>query len=228
MNTMRPSPSADANVGTNASAPRTVASSAVRFIDCTRLAPEPWANGDGTTLTVARGDGQQADQRAAAPWRVSIATLEGPAKFSQFPGYDRTLLPIDAAAFDLHSQDGQLPVHTGQPVHFSGDLHVWAKLHAQPLKVLNVMTKRSACRARVSVVSHSLRVTPAATHLLLSLAGQWQVESALLHGVTLAPLNALWLGGRPEELALRTSDPGAQLVSIAIETLASNTEGLLP
>ncbi|WP_241031077.1 HutD family protein [Paraburkholderia sp. Ac-20347] len=226
-----PSSSAGANTGTNASAPRTVASSAVRFVDCTRLAPEPWANGDGTTLTVARGDGQQADQRAAAPWRVSIATLDGPAKFSQFPGYDRTLLPIDDAAFDLHSQDGQLPVHSGQPVHFSGDLHVWVNPHAQPLKVLrvlNVMTKRGTCRAHVSVVSHSLRVTPAATHLLLSLAGQWHVESALLHGVTLAPLNALWLGGRPEELALRTSDPGAQLVSIAIETLASNTEGFRP
>jgi uncharacterized protein len=194
---------------------------AVRFIDGTRLPPEPWANGGGTTRTLARG----AAQHGAAPWRVSIATLDGPARFSQFAGYDRTLLPIGDSAIDLHSQDGQLLARAGEPVHFSGDLHVWANLPARPMNVLNVMCKRGAYRARVSVAAHSLRVTPAATHLLVSLTGQWNVESALLCGVMLPPLNALWITGRPEELALRPSGPGAQLASIAIEAIAAETEG---
>ena len=194
---------------------------AVRFIDCMRVPPEPWANGGGTTRTLARGP----EQHGAAPWRVSIATLDGPAKFSQFAGYDRTLLPIDDAAIDLHSQDSQLLARAGQPVHFSGDLHVWVNLPARPVSVLNVMCKRGAYRARVSVAAHSLRVTPAATHLLVSLAGQWNVESALLRGVTLPPLNALWISGRPEELALRPSGPGSRLASIAIEALTGETEG---
>lgn len=193
--------------------------SAVRFIDGQRIAPEAWANGAGTTRTLARGP--EASHRAA--WRVSIATLDGPAEFSQFAGYDRTLLLIDDGAIDLHSQDGQLLARTGQPVHFSGDLHVWVNMPARPVNVLNIMCRRGAARARVSVAAHSLRVTPAATQLLVSLAGQWSVESTLLRGVTLPPLNALWISGRPEELALRPSGPGAQLASIAIDMPARAT-----
>ncbi|WP_321816335.1 MULTISPECIES: HutD family protein [unclassified Paraburkholderia] len=191
------------------------ATTAVRFIDCTRLVPKPWANGGGVTRTLARGP----QQHGAAAWRVSIATLDGAAKFSQFPGYDRTLLPIDDSMIDLRSQDGQLLARAGQPVHFSGDLHVWVNLPTRPVNVLNVMCKRGVTRARVSVAAHSLRVTPASTHLLVSLAGQWSVESTLLRGVTLPPLHAMWISGRPEELALRPSGPGAQLASIAIDAV---------
>ncbi|SDE13717.1 hypothetical protein SAMN05421548_1342 [Paraburkholderia lycopersici] len=200
--------------------PRTGAAdlAAVRFIDCARIAPEPWANGGGTTRTIACGPAPD-DKRSAAQWRVSLARLDGPAKFSQFHGYDRTLLPLDDGAIELHSQDGELLARAGQPVHFSGDLHVCVNLPARPVDVLNVICKRGAYRARVSVAAHSLHVTPAATHLLVSLAGHWNVESALLRGFMLPPLNALWISGRPEELALRPSGPGAQLASIAIEAM---------
>jgi uncharacterized protein len=208
MNARQPAMSPEASLDTDAMA-------AVRFIDGTRLAPEPWANGGGVTRTLARGP----ELGGAATWRVSIATLDGAAKFSQFPGYDRTLLPIDDGMIDLRTQDGQLLARAGQPVHFSGDLHVWVNLPARPVNVLNVMCKRGVARARVSVAAHSMHVTPAATHLLVSLAGQWSVESTLLRGVTLPPLHALWISGRPEELALRPSGPGAQLASIAIETI---------
>ena len=195
------------------------ATSAVRFIDCRRIAPEPWANGGGTTRTLARGS----EAGGEVAWRVSVATLEGPAKFSQFAGYDRTLLLVDDGAIDLHSQDGPLQARAGQPVHFSGDLHMWVNLPARPVSVLNVMCRRGEARARMNVVSHSLRLTPAATQLLVSLAGQWSVESSLLRGVALAPFHALWISGRPEELALRPSGPGAQLASVAIDLLDEDT-----
>ena len=199
----------------NVHAPAGSVTTAVRFIDCSRVAPEPWANGGGTTRTLARGP----EANGEASWRLSVATVEGPARFSQFPGYDRTLLLIDDGAINLHSQDGQLQASAGQPVHFSGDLHMWANAPAQPVSVLNIMCRRGAARARVNVASHSLRVTPAGTQLLVSLAGQWSVESSLLRGVTLAPLHALWICGRPEELALRPSALGAQLASVAIDLL---------
>lgn len=114
---------------------------------------------------------------------------------------------------------GELQARAGQPVHFSGDLYMWANAPGQPVSVLNVMCRRGVARARVNVASHSLRVTPAATQLLVSLAGQWSVESSLLRGVTLAPLHVLWISGRSEELALRPSAPGAQLASVAIDLL---------
>jgi environmental stress-induced protein Ves len=146
--------------------------------------------------------------------------LSGTARFSQFPGFDRTLVVLDDGAVDLHSQDGQLIARTGQPVQFSGDLHVWVTLATKPVQVLNVMTRRDACRASVGVHTHSLRVTPAANQLLLSVDGQWALSSSLLRNVSLAPMNGIWLEQRHEALDLRPLGPGARLLSIAIEPLA--------
>jgi environmental stress-induced protein Ves len=189
------------------------AQASVRFIDCAALPAEPWANGHGTTRTIARAPSDSSD----ATWRVSLATLDGAAKFSQFSGFDRTLLLVDEGTIDLHSQDGQLIARTGQPVHFSGDLHVWVSMTTKAVNVLNVMTRRDSHRATVSIASNSLRITPAQSHLLISLAGQWTVASSLLRDVSLAPLKGIWTEGRHEQLDLRPLSPEALLVSIAIE-----------
>ncbi|CAB3801668.1 HutD/Ves family protein [Pararobbsia alpina] len=189
--------------------------SALRFFNCVTLAPEPWANGGGVTRTIARG----AEYDDGVPWRVSLATLSGAAKFSQFPGFDRTLVLLDDGAVGLHSQDGQLVARSGQPVQFSGDLHVWVTLVPRPVQVLNVMTRREKCRAVVSAHTHSLRVTPAANQVLLSVDSQWTLSSSLLRHVSLAPMNGLWLERRPEALDLSPLGPGARLLSIAIEPL---------
>lgn len=198
--------------------PQPVAGSqpAVRFFNCANLSPEPWANGGGVTRTIARGPEDDTDVH----WRVSLATLSGTAKFSQFPGFDRTLVLLDDGSVDLHSQDGQLIARAGQPVQFSGDLHVWVTLVAKPVHVLNVMTRREVYRATVSAHTHSLRVTPAASQLLLSVNGQWTLASSLLRNVSLAPMNGIWLEQRHEALDLSPLGPGARLLSIAIEPLA--------
>lgn len=181
----------------------------VRFFDCSRIAPEAWANGAGTTRTIARGmDGA---------WRVSLAELSGAAKFSQFAGFDRTLTLLDDETVDLHSQDGQLNARAGQPVHFSGDLHVWVTLPARPVNVLNVMTRRDTCGSRVSVATHSARITSASSQILFCVAGQWSIESALLRDVSLRPLTGIWLDGLHEDIDMKPYGPGAQLVSIAID-----------
>ncbi|MBB5411257.1 hypothetical protein HDG34_005217 [Paraburkholderia sp. HC6.4b] len=185
----------------------------VRFLDCTSVSPEPWVNGGGTTRTLARG----ANPAGVADWRVSLADLKGAARFSQFPGFERTLLLIDDGTVDLHSQDGQLLARTGQPVQFSGDLHVWVSLPTKPVQVLNVMARREACRAKVSVATNALRITPASVQLLISLSGRWSLSSELLKNVTLSPMHGIWIEGRSEELDLHHVGPGAKLVSIAIE-----------
>jgi len=181
----------------------------VRFFDCTRIAPEAWANGAGTTRTIARGP--------EGAWRVSLAELSGAAKFSQFAGFDRTLTLLDDETVDLHSQDGQLNARAGQPVHFSGDLHVWVTLPARPVNVLNVMTRRDTCGSRVSVTTNSARITSAASQILFCVAGQWSIESALLRDVSLRPLTGIWLDGLHEDIDMQPHGPAAQLVSIAID-----------
>ncbi|WP_109477509.1 HutD family protein [Paraburkholderia sp. C35] len=184
----------------------------IRFFDCTSLAPEPWANGGGTTRTVA----QQSTDDHALDWRVSIATLDGPAKFSVFSGLDRTLVLLDEGTVELHSQDGASVARPGQPVQFSGDLLMWASMSVRPVNVLNVMTRRGACHAAVSVATHSMRVSPASTHLLLCVAGEWRVGSSLLNSVSLQPMTGIWLEGRREEIDLHAVGLGARLVSIGI------------
>jgi environmental stress-induced protein Ves len=196
--------------------PLSASQPAVRFFNCATLTSEPWANGGGVTRTIARA----AEDDEGVQWRVSLATLSGAAKFSQFPGFDRTLVLLDDGAVDLHSQDGQVIACASQPVRFSGDLHVWVTLAAKPLTVLNVMTRRNACRAAVSVHTNSLRVTPAANQFLLSVDGQWTLSSSLLRNVSLAPMNGLWLERRYEALDLSPCGLGARLLSISIEPLA--------
>ncbi|MEW6345978.1 MAG: HutD family protein [Pseudomonadota bacterium] len=185
----------------------------IHFFDCAQLAPEAWASGGGTTRTIAKRAGDD----GGIEWRVSLATLNGPAKFSQFPGVDRTLLLLDDGAVDLHSQDGAWFARPGQPVQFPGDLLIWASVPAKPVEVLNVMTRRGVCQASVNVASHSLRITAASTQFVLCVAGEWSVSSALLSGVSLQPMTGVWIDGRREEIDLHSMAPGARLVSVAID-----------
>ena len=70
--------------------------------------------------------------------------------------------------------------------------------------------------AAVSVATHSLRVTPASTHIVLCVAGEWRVGSSLLNSVSLQPMTGIWFEGRREEIDLHAVGLGARLVSIAI------------
>ncbi|KVE29650.1 hypothetical protein WI93_09370 [Burkholderia vietnamiensis] len=185
----------------------------VRFIDCARVEPEAWANGAGVTRTIAN----RLDADGGVEWRISIATLDGSARFSQFPGVDRILVPVDNTSVELHAQDGHLVAHPIVPAHFPGDLPVWTTDIVRPTRVLNVMTRRAACRATVSVATHSRRITPAPTHLLICAAGQWRFSSASLSAQTLLPMHGLWIDSRSEALDLRSDALDARLISIAIE-----------
>ncbi|RQS57015.1 hypothetical protein DID96_36925 [Burkholderia sp. Bp8963] len=195
------------------SAPSAAHYSSVRFIDCTQVAPEAWANGAGLTRTIA----SRIDRDGNVDWRVSLATLDGAARFSQFPGVDRILVPVDNTSVELRAQDGHLVAHPIVPAHFPGDLPVWTTDIVRPTHVLNVMTRRVACRATVTVATHSRRVTPAPTHLLICAAGQWRFSSATLSTQTLLPMQGLWLDGRSEELDLQSDALDSRLISIAIE-----------
>jgi environmental stress-induced protein Ves len=192
---------------------KTLPQQSIHLFDCAQLAAEAWANGGGITRTIAK----RASEDGGIDWRVSLATLNGPAEFSRFPRLDRTLLLLDDGAVDLHSQDGAWFARQGQPVQFPGDLLIWASVPALPVEVLNVMTRRGAWQASVNVASHSLRITTASTHFVLCVAGQWSVASALLNGISLQPMTGIWIDGQREEIDLHAMGPGARVVSIAID-----------
>lgn len=186
----------------------------VRFVDCAQIPPEAWANGAGVTRTIASRTGPHGD----VDWRISLATLEGSAAFSRFPGMDRVLVPMDNTSVELHAQDGHLTASPIAPAHFPGDMPVWARDVVRPTHVLNVMTRRAACVATVVVATHTHRVTPAPTQMLICASGHWRVGSTLLSAQDLLPMHGLWLDGRSEELDLTPIAPESRLISIAITT----------
>ena len=102
----------------------------------------PWANGKGRTVEMWRQD-----QDGALLWRLSRAAVVEDGDFSVFPGVDRSLTVISGPGFDLGGQRA-VPM---QPVVFAGDVRVRATGVVAPCEDFNVMTRRGAMRAEVSV-----------------------------------------------------------------------------
>jgi environmental stress-induced protein Ves len=76
--------------------------------DC---APQPWANGGGTTRDLAlepRSPGTTADG-PAFDWRLSLADIDRDGVFSRLPGVDRVFAPVEGAValvFEARGGDG--------------------------------------------------------------------------------------------------------------------------
>src|ERR1700733_10660545 len=114
------------------------------------LPASPWKNGSGLTRTIAVSPpGAGLDD---FDWRVSIAEVASPAKFSHFPGVDRTILLMDGAGMILQTNDGVVPLtEPFVPYAFSGDDIVLYRLVNGATHDFNVMTRRGRARADVKV-----------------------------------------------------------------------------
>lgn len=98
----------------------------------------PWANGGGTTHTIATwSDG--AGQRLA---RLSVADIDRAGPFSRFPGHQRWLAVLGGG---LHLDCAGVPHHlaTGAALAFAGDDPVTiTTTPAAPARVLNLIIRR--------------------------------------------------------------------------------------
>jgi len=128
-----------------------------RRIDAARVAPMPWRNGLGATRELA----SDVDADGTLVWRLSLATLDRDAPFSAFPGMDRLLVALGAA--ELHIDCETHVLAQGDQVRFAGEAEVHARVPA-PTRALNVMTRRGAAHASVTLRA-TLGTTPSATDL---------------------------------------------------------------
>jgi environmental stress-induced protein Ves len=114
------------------------------------LPASPWKNGGGLTRTIAVSPpGAGLDD---FDWRVSIAEVASAAKFSLFPGVDRTILLLDGAGMTLQTNDGVVPLtEPFVPYAFSGDDIVRYRLVNGSTHDFNVMTRRGRARAEVNL-----------------------------------------------------------------------------
>jgi environmental stress-induced protein Ves len=96
-----------------------------------------WKNDGGVTDEIA------ADAEASPPsWRISVATIERDGPFSDFHGYDRTIVALDPGVrLTVDGVDVELNQH--EPYDFRGESKVDARVVGGPSRDLNVMTRRA-------------------------------------------------------------------------------------
>jgi environmental stress-induced protein Ves len=143
------------------------------------LVPQPWKNRAGLTREIAIGP--RGAGNADFDWRISLAEVTGDAPFSAFTGIDRCIMLLRGAGMRLASVDGTVDHRLDQafaPFHFSGDLALNATLFNGGCSDFNVMTRRGAWRAEVSMVRAGCELADADVTLLLGVAGRWQIDAA--------------------------------------------------
>jgi hypothetical protein len=117
----------------------------------------PWRNGLGTTIELLKQDLQDADGFA---WRLSMAEVTTDGEFSNFSGYDRTLLLLEGNGLTLDCAGArQRLVKPLQAARFRGEDSTFATLSGGPVKDFNIMTRRQHCAARVTSAVHPAEST---------------------------------------------------------------------
>jgi environmental stress-induced protein Ves len=124
----------------------------VSIIEPTSFSAMPWRNGLGTTIELLKQDLPDGDGFA---WRLSMADVTTNGEFSNFSGYDRSLLLLEGNGLTLDC-DGTIhrlekPL---QSARFSGDDPTVATLHDGPVKDFNIMVQRLYCSVQVSSAQH--------------------------------------------------------------------------
>jgi environmental stress-induced protein Ves len=110
---------------------------------------QPWKNGKGVTVELARED-----RDGALLWRLSMATVAEDGPFSVFPGVERNLTVLTGPGFRLVGCDVALECLPLRPVAFAGDVPVRAEGTAGQVSTdFNVMTARGLPLPEVAVVA---------------------------------------------------------------------------
>jgi environmental stress-induced protein Ves len=113
-----------------------------------------WKNGGGVTDVVAIAPGER------PAWRISIARIEQDGPFSEFGGYDRTIVSL-AAGVELAFASGDMrALATFQPFAFRGEDAVEARLSNGPVSDFNVMTLRERCTHRATAIGFGANGVP--------------------------------------------------------------------
>lgn len=110
-------------------------------------------------------------------WRISIATIDRSGPFSDFTGYDRTMVPLSGVPFELlfRDRDAIAVRELYRPATFRGEWKAECRLLAGPAEDLNVMTLRSSFAHRVQILDVAFREVPLerdAMHFLYALEGE--------------------------------------------------------
>ncbi len=131
----------------------------------------PWRNGKGLTTELYR-----LDVNSNLAFRVSTATVEHSGPFSDFSGYDRTLINLGPGDMRLSlSGEGGHHLRALESLRFDGSLDVYCHVSA-PSEDLNVFCRQEDFRAQTFVrkvaASESVPVVAGCGLLIYVLSGK--------------------------------------------------------
>jgi uncharacterized protein len=123
----------------------------IELIRQSQYVEQPWKNGGGLTreIAVEFSGGSQSQML----WRVSVATIVRDGPFSEFRGYDRTIVAIDGGPVELHVDEELVTLLHAQPFEFAGESKVTCHLGGGIARDLNVMTSRNSYAHDVEIVT---------------------------------------------------------------------------
>ena len=116
----------------------------------------PWKNGLGVSHVIASEP--PAAGYDALDWQVGTTEFGFDCPFSSLPGMDRQFMVLSGGGVELHCIDVVSGVDVRHrvdklfsPVAFRGDWPTTCRMLGEPVQVFNVMTRRGAASAKISV-----------------------------------------------------------------------------
>lgn len=179
------------------------------MLEAAQRSPQPWKNGGGTTTEIAREG-----ERERWTWRVSIAAVERPGPFSDFAGYERTIMLLrgDGMVLDIGGRVVRLERH--EPFTFDGAAPTEGRLAGGAVQDLNLIVDRARAHGGITVRRESFDID-AAWALLVALDGAVSVAcGASAH--RLAPGDALRLDDARGRVDVVAIEPHAAIADIRI------------
>ncbi len=131
-----------------------------------------WKNGGGITDEIA------ADAESPPAWRISLATIERDGPFSDFRGFDRTIVALDEGV-RLTVDGTAVDLRRHLPFEFRGESAIEAYISVPAARDLNVMTLRLDFAHDVEVLTSAQRYVVDDDELLFAyvLCGQATVDT---------------------------------------------------
>jgi len=111
----------------------------------------PWKNGGGLSYEIA------VDDFMPPVWRLAIARIDRDGPFSDWRGYDRTIVALDGGSVTLEVEGASIALEPYQPFPFAGEIAVNARVTGGSARDLNVMTLRSESLHDVEIVEGTAR-----------------------------------------------------------------------
>jgi environmental stress-induced protein Ves len=130
--------------------------SRLRIISPSEYRAEKWRNGRGETLVLHT---EFLPHSTDFAYRVSIAAVDTDGPFSEFSGYDRTLVLLGGNGVTLQHDGKQSDelMSRFSVARFSGDSKTVATLREGPIQDFNLMSHRDSCTTQLDLAGQSAK-----------------------------------------------------------------------